>query len=226
MTTEWEPPEDWDPEVDAYDGRQAQKDVVHLAGHELWFLFRIDPNAITRDLWADRTMDEVSLEYRRQVESELNPPLKETNLSLRAEAYGGPKTGGPVPDQQYALYLIGIAFAAMAGIVTIRDFAGIVRNVIGKAREMTSNDVAISNGLAVILAAEAIFDATGKDDLTFAFETPLARYMPDLGEWDSDFDGWLVGFRSRERLHVARVSSFGEVTMAPTDILMDWKPED
>ena len=146
-----------------------------------------------------------------------------TGLGVRAERYGGPKVGGPIPDQQYALYIIGVTLGVIGGIVTLAEFAAIVRKAIAKARELTKNDVGMSNGTAVILAADAIIESTGERDLTFAFETPMTRYLPDLEEFDSSFDGWLIGFRSRDKLHVVHVDFLGNVTLTGVDVEVDWQ---
>jgi hypothetical protein len=112
----------------------------------------------------------------------------------------------------------------MTTIVLLVDFAAVLHRILAKARELTGNNVGISNGDAVILAAEAIFDSTRERDLTFAFETRMTRYIPDLGELDSSFDGSLVGFRSRDRLYMAHVDWFGRVTLAGADVPVAWTP--
>lgn len=215
---------DYDSYVEA---RQAN--LTYLGESEFRFYLRIDPSQLIRLLYEHQRsiVDDgaVGREYSRQVEETLDAIVSDANLRVRAEPWGGPKTGGPIPDQQYAVQLLGFAITAATTIVLLVDFADVMHRVIAKAKELTKNEVGISNGDAVILAAEAIFNSTGERDLTFAFETPMSRYLPDVDEGHSTFDGWLVGFRSRDRLYTAHVDWFGQVTLAGMDVSVSWTPK-
>lgn len=206
-----------------------EANLTYLGESELRFFLRIDPLQLIRPLdeRLRSIVDDgaVSREYTRQVEEALGAIVSDANLGVRAEPWGGPKAGGPIPDQQYAVELVGFAITAATTIVSLVGFADVLHRVIAKAKELTKNEVGLSNGDAVILAAEAIFNSTGERDLTFAFETPMSRYLPDVDEGHSTFDGWLVGFRSRDRLHTAHVDWFGHVTLAGVDVSVSWTPK-
>lgn len=213
--------EDHDAYVEARDAN-----VAHVGQSDLRFYLRIDPSHVIRPVERQRgTLDDrnVSHQYTSRVEDALEPVVASANLRVLAEPWGGVKTGGPIPDQQYAVQLIGFAVTAATTIVLLTDFADVLHRVIAKTKELTKNDVGISNGDAVILAAEAIFGQTGERDLAFAFETPMSKYLPDVEEWEGTFDGWLVGFRSRDRLYTAHVDWFGNVTLSGTDISTSWR---
>ena len=203
--------------------------VAYLGESELRFYLYIDPLQVIRPLYERQrgAMDHraISREYIRRVEDALGPVVADANLTVRAEPWGGTKTGGPIPDQQYAVQLLGFVMTAATTIVLLVDFADVVHRVIAKAKELTKNEVGISNGDAVILAAEAIFNNTGERDLTLAFETRMSRYLLAVDEMDSTSDGWLVGFRSQDRLYTAHVDWFGHVTLSGQDVGMSWTPK-
>lgn len=193
----------------------------------LEFYLRIDPSGVIRPIYeaqGDRFDDRAAtLEYVSRLRSALTPIAAESNLTVEPEPWRGPKTGGPIPDQTYTVYLLGVAFDGVTTIVTLAAFAELLRRAMAKVKSMTNTDVAISNGAAVMLAADAVVEKTGEQDLTLAFVTPMNRYLPDVvGEMESPSDGWLVGFRSRGRLFVARVDSFGDVTVADGDVRVTW----
>lgn len=215
-----------DSDRDAYrEVRDAN--VAFLGETQLRFHLSIDPLPISGPLEGRGTLDDgaIKREYVRQVEDPLNAVVAEAGLTVKAEPWGGRKTGGPIPEQQYAVQILGIVVGAMGSIVVLVEFADVIRRAIAKAKELTKNDVGISNGHAVILAADAIFNSTGERELSFAFETPMNQYLPDVHEGWSTFDGWLIGFRSRDRLHIAHVDWFGGVTLADGDVSVSWTPK-
>jgi hypothetical protein len=207
---------------DAYRAAQDQN-VAYVGTIALRFYLAIDPAAVIRPIYQQNPeSDEAKIrrEYAHAVEDALDSVGGP--VTTRAEPWGGPKTGGPLPDQTYLIQLIGLALTGMATVVLLVDFVDVVRRMIAKAKSLTNKDVAISDGVAVILAADAIYARTGEGDLALAFVTPLNEYLPDLGEMDSAFDGWLVGFRSPTHLRIAHVDRLGAVSAPDTDLPIDW----
>lgn len=201
---------------------------IYVGESGLRFHLRIDPMALIGPLERDsKSFDPAAIRHRyaRQVADSLNPILKDRGLSVLPEPWGGGKTGGPIPDQQYAIQILGIVIGTMGSIVVLAEFADLIRRLMTKARELTQKEVGISNGDAVAFAARAILDRTGEKDLTFAFETPMSEYLADVEEGWSTFDGWLVGFRSPARLYLAHVDWFGGVTLAADDVNISWTPK-
>lgn len=185
----------------------------------------IDPSAVVRPIYeADQTRGEVEVrrEYRERIEAALSEADPSHAISAYPEPWGGPKTGGPIPDQTYLVQLAGWAFAATTTIVLLVDFADVVRRFIAKAKALTGNDVAVSDGVAVLLAAAALFAHTQIADLALAFVTPLNEYLPTVDEMQTPFDGWLVGFRSESELYVAHVDRLGKVTLPDVRVPIDW----
>lgn len=135
---------------------------------------------------------------------------------------GGPKTGGPIPDENYAIQVVGLLLQGATTVVLLVDFADIVHRLLTKARELTKHEVAVSDGLALILAAEAVERETGATDLTVAFVTPMIDYLPRVHEGWSAFDGWLVGFRSDDSMQVVHIDRLGGVSIAGRDLPVTW----
>lgn len=205
------------------DGRRELAD-----GSRHWFHFRIDPGPIVRELAAtdaDFSSAQWLGRYRDRVTDAFGPVASEAGLTLAIEPYGGAKTGGPVPDQQYVVGLIGIALDWMSNIVTIAGFAALLHALQAKAREVTQNLITVTDGLAIILAAEAIQNATGETELVLGFATASATYTPDRGRFEPLTDGWMVGFRGRDKLYLAHVDGFGKVSLVAEPVPVNWKPE-
>jgi hypothetical protein len=203
------------------------ENVAFLGSASVSFYVAIAPSEVIRPIYQRMQSagdTAVRAEYSRVIEDALNSAASGSPISVKAEPWGGAKTGGPIPDQTYVVQLLGWALAGMATIVVLVDFADVLHRIIRRAKELSENDVAISDGAAVILGAEAIFEKTGNRDLALAFVTPLNDYLPRLGEMDSPDDGWLVGFRSPDSVYVAHVDRYGEASVADTAIPVLWEP--
>jgi hypothetical protein len=213
---------------DAYEAysRVREENLVYVGQVPLRFSFAIDPTRIIRPLYeAKLTEDEVSRQYVRTVEDGIAEAIEGTDLRVAAEPWGGPKTGGPIPDQTYAFQVVGFVVGVAATIVVLADFADLVVRVMNRARELTRNEVAVSNGDAVALVAKALLERTDERDLSLAFATPLNAYLSsDHDDMDPYDDGWLVGFRSADRLHTAHVDRLGRVTLTEADVSISWTP--
>lgn len=204
---------------------QDQSDGADLYfGHnEVEFHLVIDEGSLVREILEsiDGTANAGSYEvvnerYVTRLVGELKPVAG--SLKVVPEPYTGGKAGGPIPDQTYVVNLIGVA-SDLAG--RLADFVAlgiIIRGVIGKLRSITHNEVAVSDGCAIVLAAEAIFESTARRDLTLAFVTPLHDFLIDAGGGQGSDAGFMVGFRDRHELFVVQVSRTGAVSLAGTPI--------
>jgi hypothetical protein len=196
-------------------------DTAYWGNHELRFTLHVNPNAVVEPIikasGKEWYAEEIGDEYAAMMDRELGEIVAGTGVSVQTEPWGGAPTGGYSPDQYSAISLIGLAFDSMTNIVTVVGFAAIVRRLMVKAREMTGTDVAISNGDAVLLAADAIYRNTGDADLSLAFVTTMNAYLPTVDEMDPGSDGYLVGYRSEQQLHVVHVDWAGKVTFLGDD---------
>ena len=127
-----------------------------------------------------------------------------------AEPWGGPKTGGPVPDANYLVSLVGVASDWAGRIVDILAFGVLVRQTMDRLERFTCSPVRIDSGPAMIKAAEAIFESTGLIDLTLAFVASLSGYSSPEDEHRGPA-GWIVGYRGESELYLAVVLENGDV---------------
>jgi hypothetical protein len=162
--------------------------------------------------------EQVSEKYVSRLVSELRPVAG--SLTVSPEPYGGGKAGGPIPDQNYAIELIGVVSDVAGRIVDLVALGVIVRSCIGKLRSITQNEVAVSDGCAIVLAAEAVSLRTGRRDLTLAFIAPLHDYLIDAGGGHGSDASFVVGFRDRGQVFVAEVSRTGRVSLTDAPIAL------
>ncbi|NJD29991.1 MAG: hypothetical protein FIA92_17065 [Chloroflexi bacterium] len=203
----------WEQENEAY-LEARDENTAYVGSLELAFNLRLDPSRIAAPLAKRHGYgDALRRAYATRVRSILRPVAIESGLRVVPEPWTGPKAGGPLPSQQAAVELVGLAVRVAEGIMALVGLAGVIRKIIQRVEQATGNKVIVSDGLAVVLAADAIFAQTRSSDLTLAFVTPMNRYLSQLGEFESTFDGWLVGFRARERLFTAHVDAYGGVTV-------------
>jgi hypothetical protein len=197
-------------------GERLRYTKPHFNRVEVTFDWYVDPALPLSRVGDPReagSFDQLGAAYSDFMEHEIAAVLPPT-VGVIAEPWGGPKTGGPVPDQQYAVVLLDIASQWVGRVVDIAALITIVRAVTRRLEEATGKATHVPNGAAMVLAAHAIMDATGEYDLTLSFVTPLRRYSANLGDFDENFTGWLVGYASATGdLFLAHVSRTGEVTV-------------
>jgi hypothetical protein len=216
-------------DLDAYTQDEAEyqstqtDNVAYVGDSALRFYVVIDPSAIVRPIY-ERQPSAGETDVRRAYAETVQRALDSVDpaVATHAEPWGGPKTGGPIPEQTYVVQLIGLALSGMATVVLLVEFADVVKRVIDKAKSLSKKEVAVSDGLAVILAADAIYARTGEGDLALAFVTSLNEYLPELGEMDSAFDGWLVGFRSPTHLRIVHIDRLGKASVPDASLPIDW----
>jgi hypothetical protein len=116
------------------------------------------------------------------------------------------------------LILYGLLTAANMTVAAINDWAEMAtkvrRALAWLKRKAHGESPAISNGVALILGAQALREHTGHGDLSVAFVCELNHYPP-CGEdytpvWNVDY---LVGARSKRWLYMCRVSDKGDVAI-------------
>lgn len=199
---------------------------AYVGRNELSFFLQINEGPILAAIAAEKGPDwdvaDTGSEYLRRVRSELEPLLAGTKVTLAIEPYGGPKTGGWVPDQQYVIGLVDFLFHGIETVVVLANGIVLLRHLISKAESLTKTNVIVSDGAALILAADAIYTASGDTDLTLAFVSPMTRYQTGMEEGHSSFDGWLIGFRSPDAICMAHVDVYGAVTLVADDIQVSW----
>jgi hypothetical protein len=197
-----------------------------LADGEHYFHVRIDPAPIVRAVNDEGGVPEKEpLQYTERVEEFFRPIVQPRGLSLYIEPYGGPKTGGPIPDQQYIVGLVGIALDWVGHIVDLAALYVLLREIRAKAQEVTGKDVLISDGFAIVVASDAVYAATGDRDLVLSFATNTAIYTPARGDLDPISDGWMIGFRGPNRLYLAHVNGKGNVALVDQPIPVTWSAE-
>jgi hypothetical protein len=190
------------------------------------FYFRIDPRRLVRAVYESGGAPEREpLLYTERVEESFGPIAERHGMTVYVEPYGGPKTGGPIPDQQYIVGLAGVALEWVGHIVDLAALYVVLRELREKAREVTGNDVLISDGFAIVVASDAVYAATGDEDLVLSFATNAATYTPDRGDFDPISDGWMIGFRGPDKLYVAHVNSKGHVALVDHPIPVSWPRE-
>jgi hypothetical protein len=197
-----------------------------LADGEHYFYFRIDAAPIVQAVNdSGGAPDKEPLLYTERVEESFGPIAQQHGMSLYIEPYGGPKTGGPIPDQQYIIGLVGIALDWVGHIVDLAALYVVLREMRAKAQEVTEKDVLISDGFAIVVAADAVYAATGDKDLVLSFATNAGTYTPGRGDFDPVSDGWMVGFRGPDRLYLAHVNSEAQVALVDHPIPVTWSAE-
>jgi hypothetical protein len=105
----------------------------------------------------------------------------------------GPRTGGPTPPQSEVVYLLGLAGDMIGRVVDLAALYVLVKGGLAKLEELTEDRLLVDEGVAILKASEAVFEASGADDLTLAFVTPLSAHRLGLDEMDPGDDGYLVG---------------------------------
>jgi hypothetical protein len=203
---------------------QTDSTDLYFGHNRVAFHLGIDESTLVREIFESiegtvanaESCEVVNERYVTRLVAELQPEAG--SLKVVPEPYGGGKSGGPIPDQNYVVNLIGVA-SDLAGRVA--DFVAlgiIVRGLIGKLRSITHNEVAVSDGCAIVLAAAAVFESTARRDLTLAFITPLHDFLIDAGGGHGSDAGFMVGFRDRRELFIVQVSRTGAVSLAGTPI--------
>lgn len=186
---------------------------VHIGRDWLDFYFVVDPGAMLEEgfrLHPD-SLERAGQHYAVRLQEEVAPGI--APLTAEVEPWTGPKVGGPLPLQTELVWLLGLANDAIGDIVNLAAFAILIREGIARIRAATGNSPHVSDGLAAILAADAIFDETGVIELTLAFVTQLRKPLRNLDELESSWDGFMVGYRTEGRLMIAHVRATGEVTL-------------
>lgn len=201
------PPDDWTSLYHEYTASEFKGDREQEVRY---YYVQIDANPIMQRIFGGGSeewdVDAHARDYVDFLRTELQPIVQGSGVTLAIEPYGGPKTGGPVPDQQYVIGLVDLYHAAEA-IVVLAEGAKLLRGLISKLEEITRKDILISDGDAEILAAEAILTATNETDLTLDYVRPMDRRDEDR-EIDI-LEGWLVGFSSDEGVYTAHVDRVG-----------------
>jgi hypothetical protein len=136
-------------------------------GHELVrFRLVIDETHLIREISASLEpnggsdqYEQVNEKYVSRLVSELRPLAGAFTIS--PEPYGGRKAGGPIPDQNYPIELIGVVSDVAGRIVDLVALGVLIRGCIRKLRSITHNEVAVSHGCAIVLAAEAVYERPG-----------------------------------------------------------------
>jgi hypothetical protein len=199
---------------------------VELATGRVSFSFSIDSRALTRSLDDEQALvshdGEQIQAYQERVLEAFGPVAKQHGLTLAVEPYGGPKTGGPIPDQQQLVTVVGIALEWVGHIVNLAALYVLLRDVRNKAKEVTANDILVDEGFAIIAVSDAVLKATGDNDLVLSFSAVSGTYTPARGDFDPTHDGWMLGFRGPQALYLAHVDIYGNVNLIREPIPVDW----
>lgn len=198
---------------------REEPEPYHAGYAEVRFRFYVAPAAVLKEagkrLGPQPSLDDLSAQYEATVAHAATEAWPGVRVDV--EPYGGPKTGGPVPDAQYLVEFVNVLNQYGGAIVTVAGLGVLVRAAMRRLQAVTQHDVRVSDGPAMVLAADAIMDATGRRDLALAFVAPLNRYLPALGDLDSSFGGWLVGYRGEDVLYLAVVHEDGTVDLPSGD---------
>ena len=201
--------EDWSLRKDAFYERSYE--ALKGSGHtQARMRVYIDPNPLIRELSGDASGNILD-KYEAAITDAL--ASKEISVTASVEPWGGPKTGGPVPEAQYAVDILNIAWDWTGKISNLAGLIIIGKGVLMALERVTRRKARIDDGFAIIYAADAIFEATGEVDLTLAFCAPLNRHLLSLDQPSTPSSGYLVGFRSATALRMATVDDDGTVRL-------------
>jgi hypothetical protein len=171
----------------------------------------------------DRWEEAAGVAYKHELERALESYTGYKGWVSRPVRPG--EAAGPGGEE---LWFILVPTAIAGGIVTWVTIAGYMWKGYQYLKERSRQPVEISDGVAWLNASRAVFEATGNTALSFAFSTPLNPHPP---EEDGEPDGYLVGFRSDDRLWTVPVSLQGEILgIAEQDLRSDlptwWRREE
>ena len=159
------------------------------------------------------------LEYDAKIGEEYSLRLKQEletavpGLRVRTGRRVGNETGGPGAEHDLVA-LFGLANDYVGGIANWAGLAVLVGAGLKKLTDLAQGQPAIvSDGLALILASEAVLAATGKRDLTLAFVTPMGAYPPSGDERPSEDSGFVVGLRDQSTLFLCHVTPEGDARL-------------
>jgi hypothetical protein len=85
------------------------------------------------------------------------------------------------------------------------------RGVLEWLRSHGGDSLVVDDGVAVGLATKAILDTTHESDLTLSFVEPI---RPQVREWEGETEGYLVGFRTKDKVVEVPVMLDGTVGKA------------
>jgi hypothetical protein len=169
--------------------------------------------------WTMERIEADRAEYSRLSDAAILDPTKSLQAGLEARIgapiqalvvpWGGPRTGGPLPSQSEIVYLLGLAGDVVGRAVDLAAAFVLIKGGLAWLADTTQDRVLINDGVAILAAADAVWAATGANDLTLAFATPLSAHRVELDDFDPGDDGYLIGFRDASNLVVVRVDSFG-----------------
>ena len=166
-----------------------------------------EPNPNDREAW-ERYQARRALAKADTVEGALRQAAPGLDLRIEAPVQPATDTAGPGLgiEGEFIRFLISddpvgrVAdlLALAIGIRSLRDWLG----------EHTHKPTAISDGIAVILAAEAVEQSTGTRDTTVAF---VAMIPPAAFDYAGPRDGYVVGLRAGSTLFVTVVGLYGRI---------------
>ena len=95
--------------------------------------------------------------------------------------------------------------------------------LLGWLKQRGVESMLIDDGMAVWLASEAAFKATGSNDMTF---NAITKVKPVISDWEEQFEGFLVTFRTEMQLVEVTVSRNGVVGLVVTHDISNWAESD
>lgn len=147
----------------------------------------------------------------------LDPELK---LRIGLDDRGTPLRGAfaPPPD---VIRILETVFQFLGAWVTLATVGGHVKKMVDWLAERYGDDLQLSDGAAIVVAAAHLYETYGLTDVTFWFVTPIDSDSLR----DDNRDGHLVGFRDSEHFHLMAVDARGKTTrLGPPITLADMPP--
>jgi hypothetical protein len=126
-------------------------------------------------------------------------------LNVRVTArMGGPTAAGPVYEE--LLHLV-LGDDPVARIGTYAELGLLVKSALAWLRDKKTQSLRVDSGVAMLLAAEVVFNETGTNDLALAGVTPV---MPLEADYPGQYEGFLIAFRDDHYLYEVPVSVSGK----------------
>jgi hypothetical protein len=162
------------------------------------------------------------------LENSLSSAVPTLPVRAIAQLSSEPKAGGPG-------VLLPEIFAVVLGddpIGRIADYIALgvaLRAGLNWLKAHGGKEITVDGGNAFLLASTAIHEAGGPNDLKLQFVQEIHSVAYDWAEWESELQGFLVGFRDNGTLYqvaVALDGTVGTVTQVPIEVLRSSEPDD